>query len=332
MTGAKQLITATAIALAASACVSAPKVAVKPLPTVLAQGHHEVSFRVAEAAGQFALGNVALALESYRKALREDPASIDAQTGIAACYDAMGRYDLSQRHYEEALALAPADPNLLNMLAASLLVQGRVEEAAAVRREAAMHLARPLHPVSLAATSDTPIFAVSGLNQVRSEVTVELPPVRESQQRTLQLPASRVESASLVETPQSGPRLERLSLGEVALITTSHRTQRPPVIKSPSPIRAASVDAVPILLLNAARTEGLAARTRRYLSTRGFALAVVGDASRIRARTLIIAPAADRARALRLSRTFNVSTPLVEGRRLTLVLGRDALGKRALRA
>ena len=42
-----------------------------------------VPFRIAEARGQLALGNVALALEGFRKAAREDPNSIDALAGMA---------------------------------------------------------------------------------------------------------------------------------------------------------------------------------------------------------------------------------------------------------
>jgi Tfp pilus assembly protein PilF len=332
MTGSKRQIAATALALVVTSCARVPELAVKPLPTVLAQGRLPVSFRVAEAAGQFALGNVALALESYRKALREEPASIDAQIGIAACYDSLGRFDLSGRHYEEALALAPTDAHLLEMFAASLLQQGRVDEAAGVRREATDRLTPPAHPFSAAASSNMSVPAVGELNQAGHSVTLELPAAHPSSELTVLKPALRVEPAGVAETSRSGPRLERLSLGEVALITTPQRTPRPPIIKSSSPVRSASSTAVPLLLLNAARSEGLAARARRYLSTRGFAMALVGDAPRIRARTLIIAPAADRARALRLSRTFSVTPQMVLGHRLTLILGRDVLSQRALHA
>ena len=332
MTGAKGLTVVTAMALVAAGCATAPKLAVKPLPTVLAQGRYPASYRVAEAAGQFALGNVALALESYRKALREEPASIEAQTGLAACYDTMGRYDLSRRHYEEALALAPTDPHLLGMFAASLLQQGRVDEAAAVRREVTERWVSPAFPVSVAATGNTSVPVVKGLNQAGNSVTVELPIARKSERLTVRPPTLLMEPVDVAVPSRAGSRLERLSLVEVALFTTPQRSQRPPAIKALSPFHTASITAKPLLLLNAARSEGLAARTRRYLSTRGFAMAVVGDASRIRAQTLIIAPAADYVRALRLARTFSVTPRLIEGRRLTLVLGRDVLGQRALRA
>ena len=132
------------------------KLEVRALPTPLAAGPKPVPFRIAEARGHFALGNVALALEGYRKALREDPGSIDAMTGIAASYDRMGRFDLSRRHYETALAAAPGDPAVLAAFAASLTLQGRASEARLVLQEirdraaAATPVVSPTAPKALA--------------------------------------------------------------------------------------------------------------------------------------------------------------------------------------
>src|SRR5687768_4437664 len=106
------------------------KLQIRPIGASLATGLKAVPARIAEAQGQLALGNVALALEAFRKAAREDPGSIDAMAGIAACYDRMARFDLSRRHYEAALAVAPGDPRLLAAFAASLDLQGRSTEAA----------------------------------------------------------------------------------------------------------------------------------------------------------------------------------------------------------
>ena len=47
---------------------------------------------VAEARGHLVLNNVALALEGFRKAQRDEPESTDALLGIATCYDRMGRF------------------------------------------------------------------------------------------------------------------------------------------------------------------------------------------------------------------------------------------------
>ena len=104
--------------------------------------------------------NVALALESYRKASREDPGSVQALLGMATCYDMMRRFDLSRRNYEAALALAPASPEILNRFASSLDQQGAAIEAAEVRQEIALRAAR--------AASNTTVIA--------SAVTLPLPP------------------------------------------------------------------------------------------------------------------------------------------------------------
>ena len=91
---------AATLMLAAASCGDEGKLEIRSTPSPFAAGQQAVPFRIAEANGQFALGNVALALEGYRKALREDPASLDALTGLAACYDQMGRFDLSRRYHE----------------------------------------------------------------------------------------------------------------------------------------------------------------------------------------------------------------------------------------
>ncbi len=88
-------------------------VEVRSIKQPLANGRQPANFRVAEGNAQLALGNVGLAVEAYRKALREEPDSVDAMLGLAACYDRMGRTDLSRRHYEMALAVNPANTDQL---------------------------------------------------------------------------------------------------------------------------------------------------------------------------------------------------------------------------
>lgn len=347
----RKVVAVAALALFAASCGTSGKLAIKPLPSALAEGRHPVSFRVAEALGQFALGNVALALESYRKALRDEPASIDALTGVAACYDAMGRYDMSRRYYEEALALAPADTRLLRMLAASLLQQGRAEEAAAVRREAAARIA--LVAAGSAATVSASPSALVASSSINLPPPLPLPVARLSGETTVQLPVARplplplpLAIAASAKDARGTPHLERLSLGEVALVTVPTPVRQSTVYArtfGASPTRAAATTTparslarakavpAPLLVLNAARSQGLAGRARRYLSSRGFAQAFVGDAPKVRARTVIIAPASERARAVKLARSFAVAPLIIEGRRLTVVLGRDAMSQPALR-
>src|SRR5437868_15278773 len=62
---------------------------------------------LAQAETLLALGSVGLALEGFRKTLRDQPSNAEAMAGIGACYAAMGRYDLAETNYEAALAQAP---------------------------------------------------------------------------------------------------------------------------------------------------------------------------------------------------------------------------------
>ena len=138
--GGKFLVSTTVLAVAACGGQQG-KLEIRSTPTPLAEIKRAVPERIAEARGQLALGNVALALTSFRIAAREDPNSIDALAGIADCYDQMGRFDLSRRYYESALALAPADTQLLTAFAASLQLQGKSAEALSVREEISARLA-----------------------------------------------------------------------------------------------------------------------------------------------------------------------------------------------
>jgi len=97
----------TSAILACTACLGDQgKLEIRSVERGLKSGNEPVPFRIAEARGHLALGNVALALEGFRKAAREDPNNVEAQAGIASCYAQMRRYDLSRRHFEMALALA----------------------------------------------------------------------------------------------------------------------------------------------------------------------------------------------------------------------------------
>ena len=132
--------------------------------------------RIAEAQAFLAMGNVGLALESFRLAAREDPNNPDAYLGIAAAYDRMGRFDLSRRAYETALALAPTDRDALGALARSLDTQGLTEEAFAVREEIRTRLAaaQPAPAIDQTAIASRQVVTATG-----ASVTIALPPARE---------------------------------------------------------------------------------------------------------------------------------------------------------
>ena len=214
MNGGAKFLGYTAI-LAVAACGGEQgKLTIRSVGAPLSSEAKPVPFRIAEAQAQFARGNVALALESFRRALREDPRSVDAMSGIAASYDRMGRYDLSRKHYEAALAVEPANSRVLAALAASLDQQGKSTEAAAVRGEIRQRLAQ----ASAAAAAVTPPVALAK------------PVARPVQQSaSLREPTkSPLPVAAVIEPPAAKPAIQAVA----------NRAANPPV-KAARPVAAA---------------------------------------------------------------------------------------------
>jgi Tfp pilus assembly protein PilF len=183
---ARAILFAGGAALALAACTR-PNAAieVRARPATPSAQAKALPLRIAEAHAQLALGNFALASESYRKALRDDPESLAALIGLASTYDQMGRPELARRYYEIALALAPDSIELLGALAASLERQGKAEEARAVRQEmAARNGAAPPSPT----------------------------------ERPAPAAGAPTAAADMAVAPE-GPRLERVSPQEVVLVT-----------------------------------------------------------------------------------------------------------------
>ena len=131
----KILLTATGLGAALAACAS-PTLEIREAKRPISEGDMPTDARLAEGHAMMRLGNIGLAIESYRRALRRAPQDASAHAALANAYESMGRYDLSQRYYEKALAYAPHRPELYEALAASLARQGRPLEAARVKAEA----------------------------------------------------------------------------------------------------------------------------------------------------------------------------------------------------
>ena len=343
--------------LAATGCTtSASDIKIRPL----ADPGSKLGARnglLADASAQLAMGNVGLAIEGFRKALREQPDSIAALGGLAACYDEMGRYDLSRLNYEAALAIAPTDPVLLNSFAASLERQGKRMEALAVRTEAAQlasaadaldrtqaEAEAPAAPIRVAAVAPAAPIGVAAVAQpapapvvIGPSVTVTLPPPRPVEApREVPIPAPTLRQVAVDLGQFAGPRLERLSPGVVALITIEQPAVQPKVIARTAtsttvrwvPVSVAGVLGRPnIRLLNAARNQGLAARTRGYLLGRGWRKIEIGDAAQVRARSIVYYPASRRMTGRSLAAQFGFASAVQQGDVLVVLLGRDAAAK-----
>jgi len=312
-----QLILGIAAAIATVSCSGSGELSVRAIKGPLAAGQQPVSFRVAEGHSQLALGNVALALEAYRKALREDPQSVDAMMGIAVCYDKMGRFDLSRRHYEMALAVRPADTDVYALFAQSLEYQGKRDEAARVKIELA-----------------TRVVAPEAAREAPGSVPVLPPPPTPSVTVALAPPRS---APVAVEHITAGVRLERLSMGEVALITRPEpRWEATTVTRTATrtTIQFEKKVAPAVTLLNAARVQGLAARTKAYLSMRGFSGARIGDAPAVRRQSAILYAPSEQRRAERLAAQFGFALERQPNAKdgVVVLLGRDAARDRSLRS
>jgi hypothetical protein len=159
---------------------------------------------------------------------------------------------------------------------------------------------------------------------VSSSVTVALPPLRSA-------PARRV---AAVAEQHAGPRLERLSPGEVALVTSGKPLWRANLLArtaSSGPVRwmpLAPAGARPnVQVLNAARVQGLAASARTVLVNRGWRKIAIGDAAHAQQKSIVLYPR-DRAGLGRsLAAQFGIGSRMVEGDVLVLVLGRDKSGE-----
>lgn len=279
-----------------SSCASDPAVEVRSIgaPLRVAAVGDELSFGRAS----LALGNVGLALQQFRQSLRARPRSIDALSGIALCYDEMGRVDLARRYYEEALALAPADLPLLRMYAASLARHGAAEEAQAVIGEIALRSKAP---------------AVQWLIEPAAAKPIELPAVPEKIVTAEPTAKPASETEQITAAPKA--RLERISLGEIALVTSG--TPLWTTLPAPTAMRS-------VRLLNAARRQGLAARHRVQLHHAGWRGVAIGDAPRQRQSSLILYPAGHRGDARRLADQLRIAAIRPESRADILVLlGRD---------
>jgi Flp pilus assembly protein TadD len=77
-------------------------------------------------------GDTKQALAIYDRLLANNPGDVNAKVDKAVALDLIGRHDLAQPLYREALQVRAGDPVIANDLAMSLMLQGHVHEATAV--------------------------------------------------------------------------------------------------------------------------------------------------------------------------------------------------------
>lgn len=304
-----RVASATLFLIAANGCSTAPRLQVSLPAGTLISGNASL------ARAELFLGKAdyGLAIDEYRKVLRDTPDSAAAIQGLAISYDRLQRFDLSDRYFQQALALSPRDQGVYRAYAASLRSQGRTEEAANLSADMQAMLAMNEPSSGAQAAATVPVSA-----RPVDTATLALPP------------APGPANTAPVAVASAGPRLERMSLGEVRLVTHDVPVPRRTVSVDISRLMAAPLRATRATkIVNAVGRPGIAGRYRQYLLAKGWATLDKGSATFRLASSRVIFPPANRAEALRLIGSLPfpaIAVPTQKADRIVVLVGRDALG------
>jgi hypothetical protein len=147
------------------------------------------------------------------------------------------------------------------------------------------------------------------------------------------LPRRQVPDGGTAVALAPAPRLERLTSGEVALVTTGKPLWQSSNVQtaSGSTVRWVALASAPdrpnVQILNAARSQGLAASARTVLLDRGWRKIAVGDAPALLHKSVVLFPKSRKALGRRLAAQFGVSAQMTDRKDVVLILGRDALDR-----
>ncbi|HLO78315.1 MAG TPA: tetratricopeptide repeat protein [Magnetospirillum sp.] len=275
-----------------------------------------------------AAGQLGLAVDNFRTAVARDGGDVAALNALAACYDRLGRFDLADRYYDKAMAVAPDDPQTLNNLGVSNLMRGR------------------------------PALALALLDHA-ARVAPDEPAIAANHDRAIQARAAALTAAELPDAPDDRPnRLQRVGVNTWALQasasfqpvrwtpSTSSRADEPPLpmpaprpavtrhsLEAPAPAKpnaALSLNTLKFQVLNGVGRRGMAARMRAVLASHGMGRGAIGDASRFgAARTVLTYHPDRREEAQAVARLLPASVQLQAGptqqHDMVLLLGRDLI-------
>jgi Flp pilus assembly protein TadD len=185
-----------------------------------------------------AIGDVTGAMAAFRQALVAAPQSIDALNGLGACYDRMGRYDLSRNYYDAALAIDPGAAITLNNLGYSLflaadytgaiplLQRAAASDDAAVNRNARRLLVLAAERLRLARAATDAATAVAGNAPATAVMQIAIaspqPPARSTvapaHNHRKPEPAFAVEAPAQLRIASQQAHIEQSSGGEQRLV------------------------------------------------------------------------------------------------------------------
>jgi hypothetical protein len=207
---------------------------------------------------QLSAGLHAMAIETFRAEIRQSPESAEAYNGLAIAYDRIGRPDLARRYFEVALAKAPDEPRYRNLgnenAVATVAVVAPVispePPVVALTTVSGFEPSAKISTLVEAMPVLNPVTAVGHVPEFLGKKGVLSGSVSVSHAQTIMPKLSVIVSAPAMPLPsrepidrnagigdlprdprRSGARMERMSLGEVMLITT----ETPPALPHQKP-------------------------------------------------------------------------------------------------
>jgi Flp pilus assembly protein TadD len=127
-----------------------PSLSETPLPTTTVQDAEDVKYYPSDEPLRLALehfnrGHFGIAARYFEDAVTKAPEDATAWVGLASSYDRIGRFDLADRAYKQAIKLVGETTQILNNEGYSYLLRGRLKEAR--RKLMAAYSREPQNPV-----------------------------------------------------------------------------------------------------------------------------------------------------------------------------------------
>jgi len=118
-----------------------------------------------------------LAIASFSADVRRDPTAVNSLNGLAIAYDRIGRSDIAERYFAQALAIEPGSPVTLNNLAYLRMAKADWHSAQELldRAKAAVSSEEPA-PVFVTEVVSNNERMLEVLSALRSETKTPLPP------------------------------------------------------------------------------------------------------------------------------------------------------------
>jgi hypothetical protein len=172
---------------------------------------------------QMGAGHYGLALQSFRKALLQEPRSVKVLNAVAATYDLLGRFDLSERYYRQALNFDPQSVQTLNNFGYSYFLRGKNEKAKSLFQTAAR------------VNGKNPVVAANMVAAEKAEIAQQVAAASHDRERVARNKSMGAKKTWIVRT---GPKTQSLVTKPNQAVLQAVRTHgaEPRVVHTPRPL------------------------------------------------------------------------------------------------